>query len=112
MSKTKKHIVFVNPPYERIAPGYEFVKHITNNSPSLGLLHLASEVRLNGYTPSIIESDIFNMTTDEVAEQIISEHPQYVGITLFTVGVWGAAEIARKIKHTLPDTTITIILLV
>jgi len=36
-------------PYERIAKGYDFVKHITNNSPSLGLLHLAAEVRLHGY---------------------------------------------------------------
>ncbi len=36
-------IVFINPPYERISPGYSFIKHITNRSPSLGLLHLAAE---------------------------------------------------------------------
>ncbi len=104
----EKEIVFINPPYERIAPGYEFVKHITNNSPSLGLLHLAAEVREHGYKPSIIESDIFNMTTSQVAQKVIKQKPQYVGITLFTVGVWGAADIARQIKQALPECTIIV----
>jgi radical SAM superfamily enzyme YgiQ (UPF0313 family) len=101
-------IVFINPPYERIAPGYEFVKHITNNSPSLGLLHLAAEVRQHGYAPSIIESDIFNLDVEQVAERVIAEAPAYVGITLFTVGVWGAAAIARRIKQARPETTIIV----
>lgn len=101
-------IVFVNPPYERIAPGYEFVRHITNKSPSLGLLHLAAEVRLFGYRPSIIESDIFNLSIDEVVARVVAERPQYVGITLFTVGVWNAATIARRIKQALPRTVIIV----
>ena len=101
-------IVFINPPYERIAPGYQFVRHITNRSPSLGLLHLAAEVRLHGYTPSIIESDILEWSVDEVAARVIGAAPRYVGITLFTVGVWGAAAIARKIKSALPDTIIIV----
>lgn len=107
MSNAQK-IVFINPPYERIAPGYEFVKHITNRSPSLGLLHLAAEVRDHGYEPSIIESDIFDMSIDDVVNKVVSERPAYVGITLFTVGVWGAAAIARKIKQTLPQTIIIV----
>ena len=104
----EKSIIFINPPYERIARGYEFVKHITNNSPSLGLLHLAAEVRLRGYTPSIIESDIANLSVEEVADQVIAARPTYVGITLFTVGIWSAAAIARKIKAALPHTTIIV----
>ena len=105
---TAQRIIFINPPYERIAAGYEFVKHITNNSPSLGLLHLAAEVRQQGLKPSIIESDIFNLTVEQVAEQVIQQNPKYVGITLFTVGVWGAAEIAQRIKKALPATTIIV----
>lgn len=101
-------IVFVNPPYERIAPGYEFVRHITNKSPSLGLLHLAAEVRLFGYRPTIIESDIFDLSVDAVAARIVAERPQYVGITLFTVGVWNAAAIARRVKQALPRTAIIV----
>jgi radical SAM superfamily enzyme YgiQ (UPF0313 family) len=103
-----KEIVFVNPPYERVAPGYEFVKHITNNSPSLGLLHLAAEVREHGYVPSIIESDIFDYSPQMVADKIIKQRPAYVGITLFTVGVWNGVTIARLIKKALPETIIIV----
>src|SRR5689334_11060886 len=103
-----RKFIFIDPPYERIAKGYEFVKHVTNGVPALGLLHLAAEVRLHGYEPSIIESDIFGMTEEDVAEQVIKEAPALVGITLFTVGVWGAAGIARRIKKALPDTKIIV----
>ena len=101
-------IVFVTPPYDRIAPGYEFVKSVTNQSPSLGLLHLAAEVREFDYRPSIIECDVFNLSVDDIVERIVEEAPEYVGITLFTVGVWGAAEIARRVKRALPDTRIIV----
>ncbi|MEK7758459.1 MAG: cobalamin-dependent protein, partial [Pseudomonadota bacterium] len=105
---SNKKIVFINPPYERIAKGYDFVKHITNNSPSLGLLHLAAEVRLHGYVPKIIESDIFDLPIDKVMEEVEKESPDYVGITLFTVGVWNALTIAREIKKRFPKTVIIV----
>lgn len=108
MPGTNKKITLITPPYERIAQGYEFVKHITNRAPTLGLLHLAAEVRKHGYTPSIIESDIFDMTVEDVVAQVVAERPAYVGITLFTVGVWCGAEIARKIKFALPETVILV----
>jgi len=104
----EKHILFVNPPYERISPGYGFIKHITNRSPSLGLLHLAAEVRLHGYTPSILEGDILELDNDQVAERVIAGRPKYVGITLFTVGVSESIRIARKVKAALPGVTIIV----
>ncbi|HEB28987.1 MAG TPA: B12-binding domain-containing radical SAM protein [Porticoccus sp.] len=103
-----KKITLITPPYERIAKGYESVKHITNQAPTLGLLHLAAEVRNHGYQPTIIESDIFDMTVEDVVAQVVADKPSYVGITLFTVGVWCGAEIARKIKFALPETTIIV----
>ncbi len=103
-----RRICFVTPPYERIAPGYEFVRHITNRSPSLGLLHLAAAVREEGYVPSIIESDLFDLSPDEVVAQALADRPAYVGITLFTVGTWIAAEIAAKIKARSPETKVII----
>jgi radical SAM superfamily enzyme YgiQ (UPF0313 family) len=101
-------IIFVNPPYERIAPGYDFVRHITNRSPSLGLLHLAAQARFDGYQAAIIESDIESLSPSQVAERIIQAQPRYVGITLFTVGVWHAVEIARQVKDALPKTLILV----
>lgn len=103
-----RHIVLVTPPYERIAKGFEYVKHITNAAPTLGLLHLAAEVREVGYDPTIIESDIFDLTIDQVVDRIAETKPAYVGITLFTVGVWCAAEMARKIKQRLPGIAIIV----
>jgi radical SAM superfamily enzyme YgiQ (UPF0313 family) len=103
-----KKIIFVNPPYERIAPGYAFVRHITNRSPSLGLLHLAAQVRLFGYAPSIIESDILDMSAEDVADRVIRERPEYVGITLFTVGVFQSVKIARRIKAIAPEIKIIV----
>lgn len=105
---SNKKITFINPPYERIAKGYAFVKHITNKSPSLGLLHLAAEVRLHGYMPRIIESDIFDLSIEEVVDQVAQDRPDYVGITLFTVGVWNAILIAREIRKRLPKTIIIV----
>src|SRR5690349_17745970 len=107
-SSTNKRIVFVNPPYERISPGYSFIRHITNRSPSLGLLHLAAEVRKHGYQPTIIESDILGLDADAVARHVIRMRPRYVGITLFTVGVAQSSKIARLIKSVLRDATIIV----
>lgn len=101
-------IVFVNPPYERIAPGYDFVRHIANRSPSLGLLHLAAQVREDGYQTAIIESDIEGLSVDQVVERIVREKPDYLGLTLFTVAVWRAWQIAKKIKRLLPDVPIIV----
>jgi len=108
-SPTKKaRVVLVTPPYDRISPGYEFVKSVTNQAPSLGLLHLAAEIRQHGYQPSIIESDIFSLSLNDVVKQVLAEKPKYVGITLFTVGVWNAAKISRKIKTASPGTIIIV----
>lgn len=103
-----KKIVLVTPPYERVSKNFEYVRHITNASPSLGLLHLAAMVREDGYRPVIIESDIFNLSVDEVVAQVIKEKPAYLGITLFTVGVWCAVEIAKKIKQQAPQIKIIV----
>ncbi|MGR8935264.1 MAG: B12-binding domain-containing radical SAM protein [Gammaproteobacteria bacterium] len=101
-------IVFVNPPYERIAPGYGFVRHVSNRSPSLGLLYLAAVTRELGYATTIIESDIEELGAEQVIRRIVQQRPRYVGMTLFTVGVWHAALIAQRVKQLLPDTVVIV----
>jgi radical SAM superfamily enzyme YgiQ (UPF0313 family) len=103
-----QRIVLVNPPYERIAPGYEFVRHVTNRSPSLGLLHLAATAREHGWTPTILESDAQALDEALVIEKVVASAPSVVGITLFTVGVWSAVNIARGIKRALPNVVIVV----
>src|SRR5688572_7874158 len=103
-----RRITLVNPPYERIAAGYEFVRHVTNRSPSLGLLHLASMARSHGWTPVIVESDAEILDEAGVVRRVVETAPAVVGITLFTVGVWSAVHIARAIKRALPGATIVV----
>lgn len=103
-----KRIIFINPPYERIAPGYSFIKTMTSKVPALGLLHLAAQARADGYEASIIESDVQGFDAAEVARRVIAAKPVYVGITLFTVGVWLAAELSRIIKAKCPQIKILV----
>ena len=108
MHGMRKSIIFINPPYERIAPGYSFIKTMTSKVPALGLLHLAAQVRQDGYSPTIIESDVQGLSAAQVAARVIHAKPAYVGITLFTVGVWLASELSRRIKAVCPDIIILV----
>jgi len=101
-------IVFVNPPYEQISKGHDYVKHVTNRSPSIGLLFLAGQTRTAGYTPEIIESAIENLHPKEVVARILKIKPRFVGITLFTVGVFNAAIIAKELQEKAPEITIIV----
>ncbi|EDZ63344.1 protein containing radical SAM domain protein/B12 binding domain [Sulfurimonas gotlandica GD1] len=101
-------IIFINPPYEQIAPGNDHVKHVINRSPSLGLLLLAAQARKDGYSPQIIESDLENLSAQTVADMVLEINPKFVGITLFTVGVFNASIIATLIKEKNPDITIMV----
>lgn len=103
-----RHVQLINPPYEQIGPGHEHIRHLTSRTPSLGLLHLAAELREHGYRPAILEGDLLNLSREEAARRVIEARPAFVGITLFTVGVASAAEIAQRIKSALPETRIIV----
>jgi len=101
-------IIFINPPYEQVSQGTDYIKHITNRSPSIGLLLLAGKAREIGYNPKIIESDLENLSPETVAQRILDANPKFVGITLFTVGVFNASIIAKIIKKKNPNIVILV----
>jgi len=101
-------IVFVNPPYEQVSKGTDYLKHITNRSPSIGLLLLAAKAREIGYNPKIIESDLESLTPQEVASIILKDNPKFLGITLFTVGVFNASIIAKIVREKNPNIVILV----
>ena len=102
------NIIFVNPPYTQATEGTDFLRHITNRSPSIGLLLLAAKARELGYEAEIIESDLENYSPQEVADILLEKKPKFVGITLFTVGVFNAGIIAKIIKKKAPDIIILV----
>jgi len=101
-------IVLVNPPCERVSSGYGYLNQVANRSPSLGLLHLAAQARAEGYDVSLIESDAQHLDAVAVSERILEARADFVGITLFTVGVTGASTIAREIRRHRPETQVII----
>ena len=101
-------IIFVNPPYTQATEGTDFLRHITNRSPSIGLLLLAAKAREIGYEAEIIESDLENYSAQEVAEMLLEKKPKFVGITLFTVGVFNAGIIAQILKERAPEIVILV----
>jgi radical SAM superfamily enzyme YgiQ (UPF0313 family) len=106
MSIKPATISLISPPYQALGEGKSYVRHIINRSPSIGLLTLAATLRRDGYRPQIIECDILNLTTRQAAEKIILQKPDFVGFTLFTVGVFSAVTIAEEIKKALPEVPI------
>lgn len=103
-----KKIVLINPPYEKISKGFDCVDNITNKSPSLGLLYLAAKLKEDQFDVEIIESDINSLSVEEVVEQVIKTNPEFIGITLFTVGVTNGALIASEVKKHLPEVKIIV----
>jgi len=101
-------IVFVNPPYEQVSEGTDYLKHITNRSPSIGLLLLAAKAREIGYDPMIIESDLEGLTPQKVAQIVLEQNPKFLGITLFTVGVFNASIIAKIVREKNPNIVILV----
>jgi len=101
-------IIFVNPPYEQVSEGTDYLKHITNRSPSIGLLLLAAKAREIGYNPKIVESDLEGLSPEKVADIILEENPKFLGITLFTVGVFNASIIAQIVRQKNPNIVILV----
>ncbi|MDX2469857.1 MAG: radical SAM protein [SAR324 cluster bacterium] len=104
----KNIICLVSPPFEALGAGKDYVKHIINRSPSIGLLTLAATLRRDSFTPQIVECDILDLDEAAAAKKIIDAKPDFVGFTLFTVGVFPALNIAKEIKKALPEVPIIV----
>lgn len=103
MNNTSTDIVLINPPYNQIDEHSRYVRHITNRSPGMGLLQLAGQLREEGFQPAILECDLENLTMDRIIQRVRESGARFVGITLFTVGVHSAMDIASRLKKLDPQ---------
>lgn len=95
-------IVLVNPPltgkerYGALSGGGVYM-------PPLGLANLAAFIRQHGYSVKIIDCCVLNLSITNLAKQILSYSPKYIGITAVTVSVDKAAALSKILKEQNPN---------
>lgn len=68
-----------------------------------GLCWIAAVVRQNGYSTEIIDALALRLSNDDLVSLIKEKNPKYVGITACTLDVFGASDLAQKLKDVKPD---------
>lgn len=99
--RSVKSIIFANAPIS-LADRYGDFAFSGAIEPPLGLCYLASETRKKGYKTSIIDAEALNLDKQMMAEMIIREQPDYLGISSTTLGIFKAAGLAELVKQALP----------
>ena len=94
-------VLLIQPNYRRI---YAYAKNreITPIFPPLGLAYIAAVLKKNNIPVKILESNVFDLTHEQIKKEIIKYKPDIVGITSTTSLIEEANEIAllcdKKIK--------------
>ncbi|MBW1858929.1 MAG: cobalamin-dependent protein [Deltaproteobacteria bacterium] len=96
MSETD--IVFINPPIS-LTERYGKLSSSGSLAPPLGLCHLASVCRNEGFSTAIVDSSPLGLSHSEVVQEVFSHNPRVIGITASTVSIQSAARIADLIKQ-------------
>lgn len=75
---------------------------------SNGICWLAAVLRSNNYAVEIIDAPPLKMDNPSLADLIIQKKPKYLGITACTPDIFGAADLAKRLKSRMPDIIIII----
>lgn len=100
-------IVLVHPPMS-LDFLYGDLGEAGSSLPPQGLAGLAAVLREAGYKIKIIDSTASGLDIDGTVREIERIRPKAVGITVYTICLKIAAQIAGKIKAAVPETTIIV----
>lgn len=100
-------ILFLTPPTS-FSERYGALAGAGSSTPALGTLLLAAVARGHGHEVAAIDAAALEMGTDEAMERIHAFQPDAVGISMTTLGVGGAAELAERIKQDSPEAVVII----
>ena len=100
-------IVFVHPPLS-LEKRYGTLAQAGYTEPPFGLCYLAAVTRHHGFNTSIIDSQALNLDVKETVDLIISQKPDYIGITATTQIIKSASVIAKEVKRIAPRISIII----
>jgi anaerobic magnesium-protoporphyrin IX monomethyl ester cyclase len=71
--------------------------------PPLGLAYLAAMTRKHGYETQIVDAAALKLNLKSAVQAVLSESPDYVGISAVTMAIFNAADLAHAIKKARPD---------
>ncbi|MBI5212493.1 MAG: cobalamin B12-binding domain-containing protein, partial [Nitrospirae bacterium] len=91
-------IVLLYPPISRMERYSSVIGEAGSQQIPLGIYYLASYLRENGVDVRVTDSEVENLTEDEIIKRIETFSPQFVGVSSTTVAFHRALEIARAIK--------------
>lgn len=102
-------VLLINPPTVnsmKTSQGYFSMSEI-NFFPPINLMYLATTLKqLGGHTVKILDADIEKKDYTMIAEQVLQENPDVVGVTAFTLNFYDCMETIRHIKSVLPHVII------
>ena len=99
-------ILLINPPTDYMIKSElpEWVNKITGVFPPLGLMYIASYLRLHtGYQVKILDTIAEDISYNEIEQYIKSYQPKLVGISAYTHNLIDVILVAKTAKKILPD---------
>jgi len=100
-----KKILFVNPPLT-INQRYGLLSQAGALEPPLGLAYLAAVTRKIGLETAIMDAQALNFDLEKSLDYIKNQHPRFLCITMTTMLLKSASELASKVKLSFPGITI------
>jgi len=105
-----KTTVLVVPPMtseERYGPFHRIMGR-GNIRPHLGLLSIGAVLKKAGHQVHLVDGLASQLSPEETAREVLRKSPQVVAITAYSLSVFNAAEIARRVKEA-SDRVLTVI---
>lgn len=98
-------IVFVQPPVN-LEEVYSGLAETASVSPPFHLLLLSAITREKGFKTCLLDCPGMRLRTDESVKKIVALNPKIVGLTAMTPHIYQAANLAKKLKESMPNVTI------
>lgn len=76
--------------------------------PPLGIASVGAYLRSHGYPVELLDIQVLNIAPDRIHERIARADPDVVGITVKTLGLAAALQVARESKRALPHVPVVL----
>jgi radical SAM superfamily enzyme YgiQ (UPF0313 family) len=99
------NILLLIPPAS-LGSSYGGLKEFSNPQPSIGLAYIASVLRHNGFTVSVLDAYVKQLSITEIMDQIKLRGTDVIGISLLTTSVDVVTELVKNIRQKEPGVKI------